>query len=367
MKSLYQRRRSLGATLLRSDMDEETKAAGAKLRKNSGAAPAPAKRRSSLAQILFGANSPQNTLQNQNFGTLKNTSQGSLTLDRNSGTARRRSRPSITVPLDSREKHRFHSSSGSEDEAFVDDDVFNQEALSESIEAFLASRKTTDKSVKTSSQEKTKLVMKKTMKVVVAGGKKTGKTALLQQLACFNDITTQQYSPTIEDTYQIQTQIVDSQDPRPKEVVIFYDTGGISDYGNPELKKPYLQVADAFVLVYSVVDHESFNRMDVLKKTLEKQFNKEKKEIPIVVVGTMTDLPGRTVDSEFANSWANKEKVRLFEVTSKNRSALVEIVHYLVGRHFHPIKESKFSLSKKLRPEKSSASSQQILTDNYST
>ena len=239
---------------------------------------------------------------------MRATSQGSLN---SSETARRRSRPSITVPVDSRQKHRFGSSSGSEDEAFVDDDVFlQQESLSESIEAFLASRKNTEKSVKAISQEKTKLVMKRTMRVVVAGGKKTGKTALLQQLACFNDITSQPYNPTIDDTYQIQTQITDSQDPRPKEILIFYDTTGISDYGSPELRRPYLQVADAFILVYSVVDHESFNRMDLLKKTLEKQFNKDKKEIPIAVVGTMTDLPGKTVDSEFANTWANKEKGR---------------------------------------------------------
>jgi hypothetical protein len=52
--------------------------------------------------------------------------------------------------------------------------------------------------------------------------------------------------------------------------------------------------------------------------------------------------------------------VKFFEVSAQDRTSLVEIVHYLVGRHFHPIKESKFSLSKKLKPERSNA---QILMD----
>lgn len=173
-------------------------------------------------------------------------------------------------------------------------------------------------------------------------------------------------------------------------------------------------MADAFLLFYSVVDHETFNRMDMLKKTIDKQFGKDKKEVfsnfvfevcwgfltcvltylltslfaywlywhiylltyseclllksviwklylntgsqeffycwisltsllivllnifgvgcyrknvllllecfieiwfqvPIVVLGNMIDLPGRKVDSEFAQSWAAKERGLSFD------------------------------------------------------
>ncbi|KAH7727641.1 Protein F52A8.6 c [Aphelenchoides avenae] len=195
--------------------------------------------------------------------------------------------------------------------------------------------------------------MRKVMRIVVLGAQRVGKTAILQQLARFTDITNLPYVSTIDDTYQIQTQ-VDAND-KPKEVVVFHDTAGLVDYGPIELKRPYIQIADAFILVYSVVDHESFNKMDLLKKYIEKQFGKDKKEVPIVVVGTMTDLTGRKVDSQFALHWATKERVKLYEVSATDRTALVDIVHYLVGRHFHPAKESKFSLSKKLKPEKSNA------------
>ncbi|KAM3721685.1 NF-kappa-B inhibitor-interacting Ras-like protein [Dirofilaria immitis] len=191
--------------------------------------------------------------------------------------------------------------------------------------------------------------MGKVMRILVAGSKKVGKTACLEQLACLNDITNQPYVPTIEDTYQVQMDYGD----RPKEIMVFHDTAGISESGPIDLKRSYVQVADAFLLVYSTIDHETFNRMDMLKKTIDKQFGKEKKEVPIVVLGNMTDLPGRKVDSEFARSWATKEKVKLYEVTAKNRNTLVDLVLYLGSRHFHSQRESKFSLSKKLKAEKS--------------
>uniref|UniRef100_A0A1I7Z9Q6 GTP-binding protein Rhes n=1 Tax=Steinernema glaseri TaxID=37863 RepID=A0A1I7Z9Q6_9BILA len=192
-------------------------------------------------------------------------------------------------------------------------------------------------------------VMRRVMRVIVAGSKRVGKTACLQQLARFSDITRQPYGPTIDDTYQVQFDYPD----RAKEVVVFHDTAGISDYGPVELRRPYIQVADAFILVYAVNDHESFNRMDMLKKFIEKQFGKDKKEVPIVVLGNKTDQPGRKVDFDFATSWAAKERVKLFEVTATDRNSLLDAVNYLSSRYFHPPKESKFSLSKKLKPEKS--------------
>lgn len=70
----------------------------------------------------------------------------------------------------------------------------------------------------------------------------------------------------------------------------------------------FFKIADAFILVYSVLDSETFNRMDLIKKFIERQFGKEKKEVPIIVVGTMCDLPYRKINTEFALNWALKEK-----------------------------------------------------------
>ncbi|EGT45402.1 hypothetical protein CAEBREN_06005 [Caenorhabditis brenneri] len=191
--------------------------------------------------------------------------------------------------------------------------------------------------------------MGRAMRVIVVGGKKVGKTAILRQVACVEDITNKPYEATIEDTYQVLLEEPD----KAREILILHDTAGVSNYGPVELKKAYVQAADAFVLVYSSADYESFNRVDLLKKWIDRQFGKDKKEVPIVVLANMRDRPA-TVDSAFAHSWATREKVKLFEVTAKDRGSLVDFIHYVGHRHFHPTKESKFSLSKKLKSEKSS-------------
>lgn len=187
------------------------------------------------------------------------------------------------------------------------------------------------------------------MRVIVVGGKKVGKTAILKQVACVEDITGKPYEATIEDTYQVLLEEPD----KAREILILHDTAGVSNFGPVELKKAYVQAADAFVLVYSSADYESFNRVDLLKKWIDRQFGKDKKEVPIVVLANMRDRPA-TVDSAFAHSWAAREKVKLFEVSAKDRQSLVDFIHYVGHRHFHPTKESKFSLSKKLKSEKSS-------------
>ena len=53
--------------------------------------------------------------------------------------------------------------------------------------------------------------------------------------------------------------------------------------------------------------------MDALKKDIER--NREKKDAVIIVLGNKLDLvEERQVDYSQASAWANKERVRLFEV-----------------------------------------------------
>ena len=155
----------------------------------------------------------------------------------------------------------------------------------------------------------------KVMHVLVMGPKKAGKTALLRTLAEHSpgpgtsSMSNEEYKPTLEDdTYHIQ---LHNDQRHPRDLVLFHDTAGIPGFGTIELKRSHLQAADAFLLVFSVLDSESFNRMDVLKKQLDREkigASKDKREIPIIAIGTKVDLPGRRVDPEFALHWANKER-----------------------------------------------------------
>lgn len=60
-----------------------------------------------------------------------------------------------------------------------------------------------------------------------------------------------------------------------KEQLRLYDTKGLHD--GHELPKHYFTVADGFVLVYSVDSLESFKKVDVLKKEIDK--SRDKKEV----------------------------------------------------------------------------------------
>lgn len=62
-----------------------------------------------------------------------------------------------------------------------------------------------------------------------------------------------------------------------REQLRLYDTRGLHD--GQELPKHYYSVADGFVLVYSVDSMESFKKVDVLKKEIDK--SRDKKEVHI--------------------------------------------------------------------------------------
>uniref|UniRef100_A0A0K0DXB0 NF-kappa-B inhibitor-interacting Ras-like protein n=1 Tax=Strongyloides stercoralis TaxID=6248 RepID=A0A0K0DXB0_STRER len=196
-----------------------------------------------------------------------------------------------------------------------------------------------------------KLTMRKTIRIVILGAKRCGKSSFIQQLIYGISPKNDEYTETIEDIYHLQIETPE----RGREWYILYDTTGVCDYKPMEIKKTYIQIADAIILMYSVKDYESFNKMDILKKNIDKYLGKERQNIPIVVVGTMCDLNGRKVDTEFSATWANKERVKLFEVSNLDRKQLLEVIQHIGSTNCHSHKESKFSFSKKLKPEKSSA------------
>ncbi|KAI6241452.1 NF-kappa-B inhibitor-interacting Ras-like protein [Aphelenchoides fujianensis] len=268
------------------------------------------------------------------------------------------------IPLDSRAKHEFDSASGSDgEEQQVDRPNVGEQrrprALQQPNQLLFGGPPSSPRHLGTPTFRRSSaavLHMKKAMRIVVLGPKKSGKTSLLLQLVLAENPLQRPYSPD----HRGQLPAGDQRGrERAPESSFFHDTAG---FQRPpaELPRPLLQVADAFMLVFSVNDAEHFDLVTQLKKTIERAFSKDKRDIPIVLIGTMTDLPGRQVDFETAATWAAKEGVKYFELSANDRPALIEVVHHLVGRHFHPIKESKFSLSRKLKPERSNA---QILMD----
>lgn len=78
---------------------------------------------------------------------------------------------------------------------------------------------------------------------------------------------------TLEDIYigSVET------DRGTREQVRFYDTRGLRD--GVEFPRHYFSFADGFVLVYSIDSKESFKRMELLKKEIDRC--RDKKEVRV--------------------------------------------------------------------------------------
>ncbi|XP_077992508.1 NF-kappa-B inhibitor-interacting Ras-like protein 2 [Glandiceps talaboti] len=186
--------------------------------------------------------------------------------------------------------------------------------------------------------------MGKTVKVVVCGSPSVGKTAVLEQAIYGSHVPGQSNNfPTVEDIYvgMIET------DRGVKEKVRFYDTAGL-DNDVPDLPKHYFSVGDGFLLIYSITSRESFRQIEILKKEIDK--SRDKKEVTIVALGNKLDLDHeREIDLSTATAWAHKEKVRLFEVSVKDRRSVLEPLVYMASRMTQPSSKSAFQIGRKAK------------------
>ncbi|XP_001369793.3 NF-kappa-B inhibitor-interacting Ras-like protein 1 [Monodelphis domestica] len=175
--------------------------------------------------------------------------------------------------------------------------------------------------------------MGKGFKVVVCGAISVGKTAILEQLLYGNHVIGLEDNHTMEDVYVASVET----DRGVKEQLRLYDTRGVQD--GMDLPRHYISFADGFVLVYSVIDMESFRRVEIIKKEIDKL--KDKKEVTIVILGNKSDLSEqRQVDSDMAQYWAKIEKVRLWEVTVTDRKTLMEPFIFLASKLTQPPSKS---------------------------
>uniref|UniRef100_A0A0K8RSJ8 NF-kappa-B inhibitor-interacting Ras-like protein 2 n=1 Tax=Crotalus horridus TaxID=35024 RepID=A0A0K8RSJ8_CROHD len=186
--------------------------------------------------------------------------------------------------------------------------------------------------------------MGKSCKVVVCGQASVGKTSILEQLLYGNHVVGSEMIETQEDIYMgsIET------DRNLREQVRFYDTRGLRDGASQclELPKHCFSCTDGFVLVYSIDSKESFKRVEILKKEIDK--NKDKKEVTIVVLGNKCDLQEqRRVDHDIAQHWAKAEKVKLWETSVADRQSLIDPFVYLASKMTQPQSKSTFPLSRK--------------------
>ncbi|XP_057314005.1 NF-kappa-B inhibitor-interacting Ras-like protein 1 [Hydractinia symbiolongicarpus] len=162
-------------------------------------------------------------------------------------------------------------------------------------------------------------------KIIVLGASSIGKTTIIEQIVYGNYNPEKEMHPTIEDSYDAW---VDA-DRGQKERIRIFDVKGL-DLNNLVLPFHHIQVADAFMLVFSVTSRKSLTLVEHLKKEIERIRGKD---FPIVVLGTKVDVAdARECEHSAVVKWANSERIKMFEVLPMNRNTLQEPLTYLVKK-----------------------------------
>ncbi|KAJ5070029.1 ras-like protein [Anaeramoeba ignava] len=156
-------------------------------------------------------------------------------------------------------------------------------------------------------------------KVVIIGIGGVGKSALTLQFVHRKFVDA--YEPTIEDIYRRQIELDDEV-----YVLDLLDTAGQEEFS--VIHDTHLRSGDGFIIVFSLVDRESYESVPNLISQIYKV--KETDKFPIVIVGNKSDLEkDRCVDFVEAEKFAKQKNSRYFETSAKLRTNVEDPFHFL--------------------------------------
>nr|AAU45400.1 ras-dva small GTPase [Xenopus tropicalis] len=165
-----------------------------------------------------------------------------------------------------------------------------------------------------------------TVRLVFFGAAGVGKTALIQRF--LNDRFDDRYRRTVEEMYCLN--------PEPGALQLriqILDTSG--SYSFPAMRKLSIQQGDAFALVFSLSEPDSFQEVERLRSEIIQV--KGDAEVPIVVVGNQMDLfpgleAGQQVDLGAAATAELEWDCGYVETSAKVDYRVWDVFHQLIRR-----------------------------------
>ncbi|KAJ3425477.1 ras-like protein rasb [Anaeramoeba flamelloides] len=171
-------------------------------------------------------------------------------------------------------------------------------------------------------------------KIVVVGGGGVGKSAMT--IRFLQNFFVTDYDPTIEECYRKQV-IVENKTC----LLDILDTGGQEDYSS--MRAQYMDSGEGFLIIYSIIDAESFDQVMNLCETIQRV--KDKDVFPGVLCGNKCDLEKqREVSIKEGKAIAESLSLSFFETSAKTTNNLVESFHEivkLIRKSAGPIKKKK--------------------------
>ncbi|KAJ6232727.1 ras-like protein rasb [Anaeramoeba flamelloides] len=184
-------------------------------------------------------------------------------------------------------------------------------------------------------------------KLVVVGGGGVGKSALTIQFVQSHFI--EEYDPTIEDAYRRQVKIDEETC-----LLDILDTAGQEEYS--AMRDSYMRSGEAFVIVYSVTDRNSFDEVAIFHEQITRV--KDSDDVPIIIVGNKSDLENqRQISKGEGQDLAKTYDCPFLETSAKYRinvdEAFFESVREINNQKEKILQKEK-DLFNKNKPKKSS-------------
>ena len=104
-----------------------------------------------------------------------------------------------------------------------------------------------------------------------------------------------------------------------------YDTAGQERYRS--ISKSTIKISDGFLLVFSVINRESFNRLDYWLNSIKDIIDIKKKVI--ILVGNKIDFENRDISNEEAVIYAKMKDVVYIETSAKTGFGIKELFQKL--------------------------------------
>ncbi len=159
------------------------------------------------------------------------------------------------------------------------------------------------------------------LSLVVLGAGSVGKSCISIQYIQGHFV--ERYDSTIEDIYRKPVE-VDGE----STTLTIVDTAGQDAFG--AMRENYMRSGQAFVLVFSITDSESLQKLKVIYAQLVR-VRGENSHIPCVVVGNKIDLSAqRAVPPEQGKEFARNANCHYFEITARDKGQVEEVFSHLV-------------------------------------
>jgi small GTP-binding protein len=127
-----------------------------------------------------------------------------------------------------------------------------------------------------------------------------------------------------------------------------YDTAGQERYRSISLN--YIKLGDGFLLVFSVDNRETFDKLDEWVQNIYDSVPVEEKVI--FLVGNKIDSPNRVVKKEEAEAYAQDKKFLYYETSAKTGEGIEQLFDELYNKIYNLNKKNSKGGNIILKPEK---------------